>query len=236
MKKSQLQQIIREEVHNALQEKTSKLRLAVREHVRHAINELSPELARRAGDKAKEDPRRRLQANKFYQYASDHEYMVAQADRNAKLNKVEPFIGKNINLYYNAKDYYRGSQFEYQGITVPYTIGNINLDIEGIYGIQLKRQEPIDNNFFNMLPIRCYMAYNPEDDSIRYDATLIGNGVKLDEPQYYAIAGFDMAGAQLITKIAKAINPDSKITPNTTGMALAEKAFYPAPFPKKPTI
>ena len=70
------------------------------------------------------------------------------------------------------------------------------------------------------------MFYNPDLDTYLVSKELIGDG------NWYSLRGFDIAGAQIFTKLAKTIKPDSNITPNSLikgeTTPLAGKAFRPA--------
>lgn len=241
MKKSQLTQIIKEEVSKAIQEsanlsKTSKLKLAIKEEIRRALNELSPELLNRAGVMAAASGRD-VQADKFYAAAKAQEYQAAALVRNAKLSKVNPFVRKDINLYYDVTDDDgRGNRVNYKAITVPYEIESINIDTNDIYQIDFKRFTS-DRVKLPMLPDRTTIHYNVEHDSYQPGFNLLGNKNSIGTPnKAYALAGFDQAGAQLLVKIAKAINPDSQLTPNrligSEQTPIAGKTFKSAEFPK----
>jgi hypothetical protein len=176
------------------------------------LNELSPELLQRAAGKAAEQGRT-LTANKFSAAASSQIYKAQQVDREAKLEPMKPFKGKELNIYYDIKTD-RGIM---QGVGINHKISDISVDTEGVMQVRLytdNKNVPNDKAFF----------FIPELDHYRLSAV----GFRGDS---FLIRGLDQIGAQLLWKLAKAFKPDTQVGTNTLvdGVAtpIAGKAFQP---------
>jgi len=179
------------------------------------LNELSPELLGRAAEKAKSQGRT-LQANKFSNAALQQTYKAAAIEKNAKMEPMKPFQGKELNLYYDIKT----DQGIKQAVTVPHKIYTIEIDQNGAMGVQLTQTSN------NSIASSKAFFFIPEADHYKLSA----GGFTHDN---FLIRGLDQAGAQLLWKLAKAFKPDTQVTPNTlvdgAPTPLAGKAFQPTP-------
>ena len=192
------------------------LKNIIKEEVRQALLELSPELLSRAARAAEKDPNRKVQASKFAMAAAKKVYDAEQLIKTEKTKIVRPFVGKPITIYYDVKTRFGISE----ATPITYEISQIQLDADGVYFLSLASAKPVEhvNSYVNMF-------YNPESDTYLVSKELLG------DKNWYSLRGFDMAGAQILTKLAKTIKPDSNITPNSLikgeTTPLAGKAFTP---------
>lgn len=185
------------------------------------LNELSPELLARASQKAAEQGRT-LQSNKFAQAANAIKYKAAQIAKDAKLEPVKPFVGKELNLYYDIKT----DKGIIQAIGIPFKIQTIQEDTSGVLIVALQTDTKYDIYKYP------HFYFIPEKDHFTLSANVSGDN--------YMIRGMDQAGANMIWKIAKAFKPDTQITPNTliTGAPtpIAGKAFQPYKQPQEESL
>jgi hypothetical protein len=186
------------------------------------LNELSPELLARAGEKAQAQGRK-LQANKFSAAANAINYKAAQAAKDAKLEPVKPFVGKEFNLYFDVTT----DKGLIKAIGIPFKIDRIYEDTNGALIIELNGE-----NKYGVYKYP-HFFFLPEKDHF----TISSN---LNDPGKHIIQGMDKAGANLVWKLAKAFKPDTQITPNTLIMGqttpLAGTAFTPYQQPQQESI
>jgi hypothetical protein len=187
MKKSELKSLIREEIKNILKENKTGI----------SLKELSPELLGRAADKAKEQGRF-AQSNKFANAAAGQKFAKMQADQEAKYEPVKPFIGKDTFWYYEVPG---KGQFK-----ETFDIKQIIIQKNEVLVVYFNISSPKGIESGNRI-----MFYDPKNDSW-------GTSNDVD-PWWvqgkYSLMGTDMPSAQLLTKIAKAYNPETAINPNT---------------------
>lgn len=197
------------------------LKNIIKEEVRKALLELSPELLSRAAQAADKDPNRKVQASKFAMAAAKKVYDAQQLIKTEKTKLVQPFVGKTITIYYDVANEFGTARGFSEAVPIPYEISQIMLDTDGVYFLSLAAKKPYER-------VKTYvnMFYNPDLDTYLVSKELIGDG------NWYSLRGFDIAGAQIFTKLAKTIKPDSNITPNSLikgeTTPLAGKAFRPA--------
>jgi len=201
------------------------LRNIIKEEVRKALLELSPEYYRTAAYKAGQLGRP-AQGDKFLKAATAQERKALEKERDTKNELAQGVVnGKTITIYY---DINKGSDIG-EAKPFKYEISATQADkaVNGYnYIIFLTLSE---SN--NIVPEKLIMAYNDTND-VYFPLDPVFKGGK-DKP--YTFRGFDMPGAQIFTKLAKAIaaaegevtnvTPNSLIKGETT--PLAGKAFTP---------
>jgi hypothetical protein len=179
------------------------------------VNELSPELLSRAADKAKSQGRG-LQANKFSDAALRQTYKAAAIEKSAKMEPMEPFKGKELNLYYDIKT----DKGITPAVTVPHKINDIEVDTNGVMAVNLYQ------NSNNSVSNAKALFFIPEADHYKMSSTGF-------QGENFLIRGLDQVGAQLFFQLAKAFKPDTQVTPNTlvdgAPTPIAGKSFQATP-------
>jgi hypothetical protein len=179
------------------------------------VNELSPELLSRAADKAKSQGRG-LQANKFSNAALRQTYKAAAIEKSAKMEPMEPFKGKELNLYYDIKT----DKGITPAVTVPHKINDIEVDTNGVMAVSIVQNS--NNSVSNIKAL----FFIPETDHYKISST----GFRGEN---FSIRGLDQVGAQLLFKLAKAFKPDTQVTPYTlvdgAPTPIAGKSFQATP-------
>jgi hypothetical protein len=186
------------------------------------LNELSPELLQRAGEKAAQQGRK-LQANKFSAAANAIQYKAAQVAKDAKLEPVKPFIGKELNLYFDVQT----DKGLIPAIGIPFKIQRIEEDTEGALILSL-----VGENKYEVYKYP-YFFFLPEKDHFTITSDI-------NNPGKHIVQGMDKAGANTLWKLAKAFKPDTQITPNTLiagqPTPLAGTAFTPYQQPQAESL
>jgi hypothetical protein len=192
--------------------KTKSLKEEVMALFEDDLNELSPELLQRAGEKAQQQGRT-LQANKFNSAASAIKYKAAQIAKDAKLEPVKPFVGKEFNLYFDVKT----DKGIIQALEIPFKIDRIQEDTSGALIVALYGE-----NKYGVYKYP-HFYFLPDKDHFT-----LSSDISADT---YLVRGMDQVGANMMWKLAKAFKPDTQITPNTliqgAPTPIAGKAFKP---------